>query len=279
MDESIDSLTDQAVRFLTLAGDRSLQLDVAAAARHYARALELRPTPSPGRPSQLVKLGEALYQLGHIQQSAETFEQAAKYFKDQGDFRGAAAAMGLQSRSIVELGNPKGEDLSVEALALLRSDGPSPELVMVLEILARYRAVTGDSRAAIDTAERALVTAHELDAPVPIRALHYRGLARCSLGDAGGLDDMRHSLALAEGEGRAHDVATFLFNLGDALWLTEGAPSAVTTRRKSADVAASRGQEGSAQRFAAGLAADRFWAGDWEASLDLSLATRPRARE
>ena len=51
--------------------------------------------------------------------------------------------MGLQSRSIVELGNPKGEDLSVEALALLLSDGPSPELVMVLEILARYRAVTG----------------------------------------------------------------------------------------------------------------------------------------
>ena len=271
--ESVDSLTDQAVRFLTLAGDRSLQLDVTAAERQYARALELLPTPSRGRSSLLVKWGEALYQLGNIFQSAGAFDQAAKHFRDQGDFRGAAAAMSLQSRSIFELGDPGGDDLSVEALALLRSDGPSPELVMVLEILTRYRVLTGDRRAAIDTAERALATAHELGAPVPARALHYRGLARCTLGDAGGLDDMRRALAVARDEGRAHEVATFLFNLGDALWLTEGAPSAPTTRRESADFAASRGQEGPAHRFSAGLANDCFWAGDWEASLGQSLVT------
>ena len=49
--ELADSLTGQAVRYLTLAGDRSLQLDVASAERKYRRALDLLPSPRPQAPA------------------------------------------------------------------------------------------------------------------------------------------------------------------------------------------------------------------------------------
>ena len=271
--ENVEAWTCRAVEFLTLAGDHSLRLDVAAAERHYDHALELLPASSPERPSLLVKWGDSLYQLGGVQESAQTLEEAARIFKGGGDVRNAAAAMGLQSRSMVELGDPGGEALAVEALTLLVGDGPSPEMVTVLEMLARYQAVAADCVAAIETAEKALVTARELGAAVPLSALHYRGVARSNLGDAGGLDDMRRALVIAKRESRTHEATGILFNLGDVLWLTEGAGSAVEARRECVAFADAHGQEWLARRFSAGLASSYFWAGEWDRSLELSLAT------
>jgi class 3 adenylate cyclase/tetratricopeptide (TPR) repeat protein len=267
------SLTEQAVRDLTLAGDRGLRLDVASAERQYARAIALLPARHSRRPQLLRKWGEALVQLGDLEGSARAFAEAADGFTETGDVRAAAAATVDRAGALVALGDAAGPRVFYEALAVLEADGPSPELVVALEGLAAYRAVSDDSRSAVDIAERALAMATELGLPEPITALHFRGIARCDLGDAGGLADLQRALAAAEDRGSAADVARFHFNLGAELWLLEGAAAVLDIRRKGLDFAERRGQKAQAQVSSAGLVGDLVWAGDWDGASALALET------
>ena len=63
-DALADSLVEPAVRYLMLAGDRAWPLDVAAAERHYARALKVAGADSPRRSALLVKWAKAATELG-----------------------------------------------------------------------------------------------------------------------------------------------------------------------------------------------------------------------
>ncbi len=111
--------------------------------------------------------------------------------------------------------------------ALLEADGPSAELVLVLEAMASRRTVYDDSRAGIEFADRALAVAAQLGEPEPIGALQFRGIARCDLGDAGGLGDLQRALALATKRGSARDAVSLHFNLGAELWLLDVAEAAL----------------------------------------------------
>ena len=274
-DELAESLTAQTVRYLTLAGDRSFQLDCAAAERHFRRALDLLPDRHPERPALLLKWGGALFWLGDFRQAADAVAEAVAGFREAGDVRAAAAAMTQQLESLRQLGDPSVPTILSEALAVLETDGPSPELVLALERLAHYRVVYADNRAAVDAAERAMVMAERLGLPLPIEALHYRGAARCSLGDAGGLADLQRALAAAEDRGWAWLVANIHFNLADATWLLEGAAAAVDARRRVLDYTERRGQQTGAHGSRAALAGDLIWAGDWDEALALFLETEP----
>ena len=274
-DALVDSLVDPTVRYLTLAGDRGLQLDVPSAGRRYAKALELLPPDHRGRPELLVKWAEALHRLGEYQRSAEALAEAAVALMKAGDVRAAALAMMKQSFALTLLGNPTAPNLANDALALLEADGPSAELVFALETMAHHRTISDDSRVGIEFADRALAVAAQLGEPEPIQALHYRGLARCDLGDAGGLEDLQRALALATARGSAEMVDLYL-NLGTELWLLEGAAAALDIRRKGLELAEQRGLAGSALWHSAVSAVDLVWAGDWDGALALSLATDPK---
>jgi class 3 adenylate cyclase len=269
--ELAEALTEKAVRYLTLAGDRNLRLDVTSAERQYARALDLLPAHHPERPALLAKWGEALYQRGDLRRSADTYTEAEAGSREAGDARAAAVAMLGAVRSLLDLGDPTATTIFSEALGILEAGGPSPELVLGLESLASYHAVTDDSRAALDIAERALAMAVQLGLPEPIRTLHMRGLARCDLGDPGGLQDLQRAHAAAEDRGSASDVARSHFNMGPTLWDVEGAAAAIAIRRKGLDFAERRGLRGYVAVSHTGLAADLFWAGDWDGALEVSL--------
>ena len=269
------SLTEQTVKYLTLAGDRSFQLDCAAAERQFGRALDLLPDRHPGRPALLLKWGGALFWLGDFRRAADTVAEAVAGFREAGDARAAAAAMTQQLESLRALGDPSVPAVLSDALAVLEADGPSPELVLALERLAHYRVLYAENRAAVDAAERAMVMARRLGLPPPIDALHYRGAARCSLGDAGGLADLQRALAAAEDRGLAWLVANIHFNLADATWLLEGATAAVDARRRVLDYTERRGQQTGAHGSRAVLAGDLIWAGDWDEASALFLETEP----
>ena len=55
-----------ALRFLTLAGERALGLDTAAALSNLERALALAPGGHPERAEALARFGEAAFQAGHL---------------------------------------------------------------------------------------------------------------------------------------------------------------------------------------------------------------------
>ncbi len=81
---------------------------------------------------------------------------------------------------------------------------------------------SGRSEDAIRYADRALALAEELGLPRPARALGYRGMARASLGDTGGLEDFREAIALATEAGQGREVALLHNNLELLLWRFEG---------------------------------------------------------
>ncbi len=272
-DDLAEALSEQAVRYLMLAGDRNLRLDTASAERQYTRALDLLPARHPGRPPLLLKRAEALFCVGAYRPAADAAAEAEAGFKEAGDARGAAGAMMHRTRSLLIIGDPTAPRVGDEARAVLEAGGPSPELVLALDFNASYHAVSDDSRAALDIAERALAMAAELGLPEPIRARHVRGIARCDLGDAGGLEDMQRALAAAEDRGSALDVARSRFNTGPTLWCLEGAAAALAIRREGLEFAERRGLQGMVQIFHTGQVADLFWAGDWSGALAVSLET------
>jgi class 3 adenylate cyclase/tetratricopeptide (TPR) repeat protein len=240
-DPPASELAENAARYLTLAGDRAMGIDVAAAERHYARALQLTSDTSPSHAHLLASHAEALRQRARFPQAAATFEQAIELFRAQGDVISLAGAMTGFGLALFELGDPRARTLSTNALALVEPLGPSPALVRALAEEAGTKMLWGDHREAIEHADRALALAAQLGLPEPPRALGYRGGARVSLGDAGGLDDMRRALTGATAQGLGREVAFLYNNLAEDTWLIEGSRQRLDLAHKGARFATRRG--------------------------------------
>ena len=239
--EQASELEAPALGFLTLAGDRALGLDTAAALSNLERALALAPEGHPERPEALARFGEAAYQAGRFSQAAEALEEAIASFRSAGDRPAAAHAMGTLALAFTRLGDPKMWTLPNEALGLLEPLGRSPELAGALTDVARNEFFRGSQQAAIGLTERALGLAEELGLPRPPRTLGVRGLSRAHNGDPGGLDDLREAIVLAEEAGQGAEVANLYNNLGLLLWAFEGPAASLEVLRGGTAYAKARG--------------------------------------
>jgi hypothetical protein len=124
------------------------------------------------------------------------------------------------------LADPRQEETIVDAIALLETQPPGPELLTAYAELANARFVGSHYAEAVAAAEQALQLAHEFRLPEPTRALGFRG-ARAFLGERQGLDDMRRALALSVEYGRGRDAAILHGDVALARWLYEGPPAAL----------------------------------------------------
>jgi class 3 adenylate cyclase/tetratricopeptide (TPR) repeat protein len=239
--EQASELEASALRFLTLAGERALGLDTAAALANLERALALAPPGYPERPEALVRFGEAAFQSGRATEAAASLEEAITAFRATGDIPAAAAAMGTLSVVLRVTGDHRQWTLPVEALSLLEPHGPSPAFVDALTEVAVVDALQGRSAEAIRVAERALTLATELGLAPPARALGYQGLARAALGDPGGFDDFRAAIVLATEAGQGREVALLHNNLGSLLSGFEGPAAALAVFREGIAFAGARG--------------------------------------
>jgi class 3 adenylate cyclase/tetratricopeptide (TPR) repeat protein len=234
-------LAASAARYLMLAGDRAIGIDVPAAERHYHHALQLTSDSHPQRPELLARHAKALRQRGRFTDAVPAYERAIELFRARGDAISMAQAMTGYGAALRELGDPRDRTLSTSALALVEPLGPSPELVQALAEEAATRMVWGDYRQAVEHANRALALATQLGLPEPAPALGYRGAARDSLGDVGGLDDMRQALKAATAQGLGLDVAILYNNLAEDTWLVEGPRQRLELARKGVRFAKRRG--------------------------------------
>ena len=105
-----------------------------------------------------------------------------------------------------------------EAVELLEAQPPGPELVRAHTYMAG-RTHMARNPEAVAAADRALALAAELGLPEPAFALHRRGVARCDLGEADGLEDMRRALQLALEQGLGRETAVIYGNLAGRLVL------------------------------------------------------------
>ncbi len=221
-DPQAGELAASAARYLMLAGDRAMGIDVEAGERHYAKALAMTEPDHPDRAELLVRYGEALRLRARFREAAAAFEQAIAAFQADGDVRRAAMATGRYSMLLHRLGDSGYPDAADRALGILEPLGPSPELAEALADRAAASFLSDQHAEAAALAERAVELAAELGLPVPARALGFHGCARFALGSAAGLEDMRRALEAAIAQGLGREAAVLYHNLGVSLGRAEG---------------------------------------------------------
>jgi class 3 adenylate cyclase/tetratricopeptide (TPR) repeat protein len=273
-DAGADALAAPAARYLVMAGDRSMELDMNVAASHYDRAAGLLPVTDPGRPGILVKWGRANFERGQFARAEELYREAIAAYETRHDATGAGEATSRLAVVTAELGGTaEAERLQERAISLLERGPPG-------EALAEAYASSGNIHALAGHPEQALAAAGKILAlgePAPklrTRALLVRGLARVTLGDVGGIEDGREAVRVARSVGMPNALVLALGNLAEYEWLIEGPRGALTSYRESWEVAQSHG----------GLLATAYWAesvrpmldlGEWDELLARSQELRP----
>jgi class 3 adenylate cyclase/tetratricopeptide (TPR) repeat protein len=226
-DEEVPELEATSRRYLALAGERALPIDVASAKASFARALELTPAGHPERGDLLERWAQVAQQQGRFAESRVAFEEALALCRESGATVALGRTLTALSNLLRKAGDPHSRDLLAEALKLLEAEAPGPELVGAYAELAGTRAIDAAWVEAIAAAERTIQLAEGLGLPKRARALGVRGSARAHLGDAQGLADMRRALALAVEQGMGRDAAVLHNNLALTSWQHEGPAAAL----------------------------------------------------
>ncbi len=173
------------LRFLTLAGKRTLGLDIAAALSSYERAVALAPPGHPARAEVLLGLAAAAISVARFVEAKEALEDALALARERGDAAAESTALRILADVAFRLGdNARRGELVAEALAVLETLPPCLELVEALAETGATHSLQGDPETGLDFAERALALAIELDKGGQRHAwaLSRRALARGLLG-------------------------------------------------------------------------------------------------
>jgi class 3 adenylate cyclase/tetratricopeptide (TPR) repeat protein len=266
-------LVEPTRRFLVLAGDRSINLDLDRAGTWYRQAIDLYPPDDPQRPHLLVKTGRVAFQSGELAEAAVAYEQAIAGLRAQDDARSLGAAMSRLATVRWNQGDTRGAyTVLAEAIELLEREPPSPELCSAYEGMAGDRVMSGHTEEALDRADKALALADDLGGlpEVRTRALDVRGMARCDLGDFGGMDDLRAALALSLELGAGYDTAVIYNNLSEPVWLVDGAAAGLAICQEGIDLADRRGLGQVAMWLRASTLAFLLDLGRWDEALALA---------
>ena len=253
-EQDLPALEAAARRYLALAGDRALPIDVASAEASFARALELTPADRPERAGLLERWGRAAQQQGRLAEARAALEEALALYREHGATAATTRTMTALSIVLRAAGDPRQRELIAKALTLLEAEAPGPELVSAYAELAAARAVDAAYAEAIAAAERALQLAAGLSLPEPARALGARGAARAALGDAQGLADMRRALGLAVEQGLGREAAVVHAYLAFTTWQHNGPVAALERCGEGIKFCERRG----IAEFAIGIAATRL---------------------
>jgi class 3 adenylate cyclase len=227
IDAQAEQLKAQAVHYLAMSGERALALDVEQAERQLALALELAAPGDPARASLLERWALAAQQQGRLQDARAAFEQALELYREQAETVPAGRVLTRLGLVVHRLGEPGSEQLFAEARDLLEAQPPGPELVSAYGYIAGRHTFENRYSETVAAAERALALAVELGLPEPAFALHWRGVARCHLGEAGGLEDVRRALQLALEQSLGREAAVIYGNLSGVVWSHQGPQAAL----------------------------------------------------
>jgi tetratricopeptide (TPR) repeat protein len=232
-------------RFLVVAGDRAMGLDVPKAEACYRQAVALLPPGHADEPRTLMKLADSEQAGGRVgvQEPMRRLEDAAAAFRKQGDMLGAGEAMVRLAFLRRYLGETtEGSAALEEAVALLEGEPPSPELAFAYAARAGDQMLSGQPHECIEWADKTIAIAEGLGLVEQlVRALNFRGNARFMLDDPGALDDLREAIRLGLEGGIGRPTASAQNNLGDWLWLSESPAAGLEMKQQSIVLAQSRG--------------------------------------
>jgi class 3 adenylate cyclase/tetratricopeptide (TPR) repeat protein len=269
----IDQLVEPTRRFLVLAGDRTINLDLDRARAYYRQAVELGQPRDPDRPHLLVRTGRVAFQSGDYPEAVAVYEEAVADLRRQGDTQVLGATLGRLATVYWNQGDTRRANTVLsEAIELLEREPPGAELVSAYVRMAGDRVISGHAAEALALAAKALALADDLGGLPRIRprALEARGMARCDMGDFGGMDDLRAGLALGLELGSGYDTAVLYSNLAEPVWLVEGPDAALAVCEEGVDFAERRGLSEAAMWLRASTLGPLLDLGRWEEAMTLA---------
>jgi class 3 adenylate cyclase/tetratricopeptide (TPR) repeat protein len=270
----IDQLVEPTRRFLILAGDRTINLDLDRARAYYRQAVELGQPRDPKRPHLLVRTGRVAFQSGDYPEAVAVYQEAIDDMRRTGDLQGLGATLGRLATVLWNQGDTRGSSAALtEAIELLEREPPGPELASAYVRMAGDRVTAGHASEALDWANKGLALADDLGGLPRVRArvLDARGMARCDLGDfAGGMADLREGLALGLELGSGYDTAVLYNNLAEPVWLVEGPDAAMAVCEDGIDFAERRGLSEAAMWMRASTIGMLLDLGRWKEAVTLA---------
>jgi tetratricopeptide (TPR) repeat protein len=191
---------DKALRYLTLAGDRSRSLFAYDdAAIYYRQALEFAADDGQ-RAALLEKLGDAAYARGGLSEAREEWSRALALVERTGERRRAADLERKIGVAVWDAGErQRALDHLERARAALGDDTDNAEAARLYQELGRIHFRLGNHEAATEWARRALALGQQLGAPDVIsHAYNTLGVAMARAGDVeAAADYVRRSLDTA----------------------------------------------------------------------------------
>jgi class 3 adenylate cyclase/tetratricopeptide (TPR) repeat protein len=264
--DETDELESRACRYLVMAGDRAVQLDVTRAASYYRRALELMPPSDPGRAEVLWKLGDVFQMSGRHTESGRVLREAIADFQARGDGVGAGKALVRLSFALVFEGRTaEARSALAEGVELLEREEPGPELADAYSHTTRDLMMSGRSKECLAWSEKTLSLAERLGRDdVAVLAHQFHGIARCELGDLDGLRELEEAVHTGLELGLAQETVRAHINLANMQWIAKGAAAGLAVERAGIEFAERRGRTGQA-RWAQG---ESLWMlfdlGEWD---------------
>lgn len=239
----VAGLRVRTARFLCLAGDRALRLDVTAAERFYERALNLLDAGHPDRPSALVRLADAAQEANRLRDAIAWYEEALPGLESAGDQAAIAGALEGLARAAWRLGDTKRHaELVDDAIARIESLPVGPELVRLWGQKARGLVLDGRPAEALPWIERAGAAAEAAGVPeIRVRMLMYDDIARLELGQAVTLDGHREAVRLGHELGLGYETAVAYSNLAVEVAHEEGPAPAMAIIQTAIDFSEQRG--------------------------------------
>jgi tetratricopeptide (TPR) repeat protein len=282
----VAALQAAASRFLVLAGERALDLDLGRAHSYFQRAVALLPPGDPQRGRVLSKRALTATNLGRYEEALVDYAEAIAEFKSQGDMVGTGEAM---ARSAVPLWyqgkTAESAERASAAVELLETQPSGQGLVYAYHATSQDAFFSGQFAEALERADKALHLAKRLkDQRGITNALRIRGWARCEQGDLAGLDDVHDGLNMALSHSMGEEASMAYSVLTEVLWSIEGARSAIETNREGLAFAQRRGRVDDALFSKANNISLLFDAGEWEellaeaGSVREEISDRPQLR-
>ena len=266
----VERLVERAIHYLEATGDRAIGFDVGRARISYERALELSPPDHPHRLEVLTRLARAAWLMGDFEEARGRNEEVVAASSTRGDNAAAGEAMLDLAYALWNQGvTVRAREVLAEAIAVLERERGGEALARGYAMLAADRFLAGDSAEALLWCEKVLLLAEDLDLPErKERALEVRGMARCDLGDQGGLEDLHAALDMALDLGLGQEVVRAYINLGTFVLPVDGPAAALELYREAQAVAERRGLGGMSMWARGWAVGPLFELGRWDELLE-----------
>ena len=270
--EDTRELEALAVRFLLMASERAIRLDVEKAFELNRRALELTRPGEPERLQVLMSSSRAAISSWAAQDPEATAEQALEEARAQGNRLAEGEVLSTLSQAAWVLGDTTRQvELLRSAVEILEELPPGRELGRALSRSVASAGLAGLSARALELAESALPVVREYGAEHDLAVvLQFRGQARTDLGEPiEGIADLREGLRIALESSPAGFVCAAYVNLADIVWFDEGPARAEELFAAAIEFGERRGAAGTANWARMETMWTRFDLGRWDEVLEL----------